>query len=180
MRVLTSQERQLQVREMLEQAFVPKRRAFRTGRIITSVLPGARITKSDRKNRHPRRIVEDRALQLEPLAQAIAACVIPRHPTAMDFAPRRLTDDQKVGPCSPAASTGRGPNGSSASQIRQARTSRNRRFSDIQKLSAGMNIAARPCRIFCPFNDFVRPHRYYQFHRNKKLREQQIWIASLA
>src|SRR6185437_9830320 len=34
-----------------------------------------------------------------------------------------------------SCTTGRGPNGSSASQIRQARTSRNRRFSDIKSLS---------------------------------------------
>jgi hypothetical protein len=62
MRVLTDQKRQLQAREMLQQAFVPARRAFRTGRIITSVLSGARVTKSHGKDRNPRFIEEGRAV----------------------------------------------------------------------------------------------------------------------
>ncbi len=35
------------------------------------------------------------AVELHPVTQAIAACIIPRDPTLMDFAPRRLADDQE-------------------------------------------------------------------------------------
>jgi hypothetical protein len=93
--VLTDQERQLEIGKVLEQAFVPERRTFRPRRLIPAVFSRSRITKSDGDNRHLRGIVEERAVQLQPLAQAIAACVIPRYPTAMDFAPWRLTDDQE-------------------------------------------------------------------------------------
>jgi len=34
-------------------------------------------------------------IQPQPVAQAIAACIIPRYTTPMDHAPRRLTDDQQ-------------------------------------------------------------------------------------
>jgi hypothetical protein len=95
--VLTSQEYQLQAGKMLEQAFVPARRALRTGRIVTSVLSGARIAKSHRKDRNLRFIEEGRAIQPQPVTQAIAACVVPRYPASMDLAPWRLTNDQKPG-----------------------------------------------------------------------------------
>jgi len=42
-----------------------------------------------------------------------------------------------------SCTTGRGPNGSSAAQIRQARTSRNRRFSDIKELSVNIHTVFR-------------------------------------
>jgi len=95
MGVLTDQERQLEVGKVLQQAFVPERRTFRPRRLIPAAFSRSWITKSDGDNRHLRCIVEDRAVQLQPLAQAVAACVIPRYPTAMDFAPGRLSDDQE-------------------------------------------------------------------------------------
>lgn len=95
MRVLTDQKRQLQVRKMLEQAFVPARRTLGTRWVITAILASPGITKSHGKNRDLSFIVEGRTIQLQPVAQAIAACIIPRYPTLMDLAPWRLTDDQK-------------------------------------------------------------------------------------
>jgi hypothetical protein len=78
-----------------KQAFVPKRCALGTRRLIAPAFSGAGITKSHGKDRNSRCIVEDRAVQLQPVTQAIAACIIPRYPGLMNFAPGRLTDDQK-------------------------------------------------------------------------------------
>lgn len=80
---------------MLKQAFMPMRRTLGTRWVVASILSGAWITKSDREDRNSRRIVEGRAIEFQPIAQAIAACIIPRYPTLMDLAPWRLTDDQK-------------------------------------------------------------------------------------
>jgi hypothetical protein len=95
MRVLTDQKRQFSVRKMLEQAFVPRRRAFSTWRIVSAILSSSWITKSHGKNRNFRVIEESRTIQPQPITQAIAACVVPRDTTPMDLASRSLTDDQK-------------------------------------------------------------------------------------
>ena len=133
--VLTDQKCQPQVRKMLDQAFMPARRALGTGWVVTAILSSPRITKSHRKNCDLRFIEEDQTIQPQPVTQAIAARIIPRYSGPVDLAPWRLINDQKPGVLA-NCTTGRGPSGSSASQIRQARTSRNMRFSDIQKLSA--------------------------------------------
>ena len=80
---------------MLEQAFVPARRALRTGWIVTAILSGAGVTKSHGKDCNHRFIEEGRSIQLQPVTQAIAARIIPRYAAQMDLAPRRLTDDQE-------------------------------------------------------------------------------------
>jgi len=95
--VLTDQERQLEVRKVLEQALVPMRRALGTRWLICSVVSDAWITKSHGKDCNSRFIVEDRAVQLQPVPETIAARITPRYPALMDFAPRRLTNDQKPG-----------------------------------------------------------------------------------
>jgi hypothetical protein len=97
MRVLTNQKRQPQVRKMLEQAFVPARRALWTGRIVTATLSRARLTKPHGKDRNLRFIEEGRAIQPQPVTQAIAAYIIPRYSAPVDLAPWRLTNDQKPG-----------------------------------------------------------------------------------
>src|SRR5665213_1994843 len=74
---------------------MPKRCTFRTRRVVAPIFSSAWITKSDGKDRNSGSIVEGRAIQLQPVAQAVAACIIPRDPTLMDLAPRRLADDQK-------------------------------------------------------------------------------------
>jgi hypothetical protein len=95
-----------------------------------SVQPG--IAKSHGKNRGLSFIEEGQTIQPQPVTPPITACVIPRYTAPMDFAPWRLTDDQQ-----PSGARqlhhGAGPKGNSASQIRQARTSRNMRFNDIKK-----------------------------------------------
>jgi hypothetical protein len=95
MGVLTDQERQLQVGKVLDQAFVPKRCTFGARRLIASAFSGPGITKSHGQDCNSCRIVEDRAVQLQPVTQAIAACIIPRYAGLMNFAPGRLADDQK-------------------------------------------------------------------------------------
>jgi hypothetical protein len=97
MRVLTDQECELQVRNMLEQAFVPARRTLGTRRIITAILSSPGITKSHGKNRDLSFIEEGRTIQLQPVTEAIAARIIPRYTAPMDLAPWRLTNDQKPG-----------------------------------------------------------------------------------
>jgi hypothetical protein len=95
-----------------------------------SVQPG--IAKSHGKNRGLSFIEEGQTIQPQPVTPPITACVIPRYTAPMDFAPWRLTDDQQPsGARQPHH--GAGPKGNSASQIRQARTSRNMRFNDIKK-----------------------------------------------
>src|SRR5665213_3153208 len=97
MGVLTDQKRQLQVGKMFEQAFVPTRRTLRTRRIVPSIYSGAGITKTHRDNCNFRVIKENCAVQIQPVTQAVATCIIPRYPALMDFAPRCLTNDQKPG-----------------------------------------------------------------------------------
>src|SRR6185437_14424722 len=93
--ILADQERQLAVGKVIEQAFVPKRCALGSRRLVASVLSGAWITKSHGKNRYSFFIVEDRAIQPDPIAQAIATRIVPSNPSLMNLAPRCLADDQQ-------------------------------------------------------------------------------------
>ena len=145
--VLTSQERQLQARKMLEQAFVPARRALRTGRIVASVLspPGNRILlEASQPSLHRRRSgdpAQSNHARRSPLASFQG---IPLRWTLLPVAWPTIKRRAALANCT----TGRGPSGSAASTIRQARTSRNMRFSDIQRLSAQINIAGiRTARV---------------------------------
>ena len=72
LRILTDQERSFEIGQMLEQSFVPKRSALRARRQIASVVSGAGITKADRQDCHSCFVVENRAVELQPIAQAIA------------------------------------------------------------------------------------------------------------
>jgi len=74
---------------------VTKRCTFGARRLIASTFSGAGITTYDGQDCNSRCVVEDRAVQFQPVTQSIAACIIPRYATLMGFAPRRLTDDQK-------------------------------------------------------------------------------------
>lgn len=90
---LTYQKRQLDIGKIPEQTLVPKRCTFRARRLIASTLSGTGVTKAHWEERNLRGVIEGRAIQLQPVPQAIAARIIPRYPTLMDFSPRGLTDD---------------------------------------------------------------------------------------
>lgn len=90
---LAYQKCQPDVRQMPEQTLVPKRRTFRARRLITSIDAGTGVTKSHWKERNPRCIIEDQAIQLQPVPQTIAARITPGYPTLMNFSPRSLTDN---------------------------------------------------------------------------------------
>src|SRR6185312_12369222 len=77
MRVLTDQKCKLQVRKMLEQAFVPARRTLGKRWIITAVLSSPGITKSHGKNRNLSFIEEGRTIQ--SLAQVHRSSECPRY-----------------------------------------------------------------------------------------------------
>jgi hypothetical protein len=94
--VLADQERQLQIWKVLKQAFVPKRCALGAGWLVAAIFAGAGIAEPHGKDGNFCFIVEDRALKLQPLAQAITAGIIPRYPSLVDFAPRSLTGDQNA------------------------------------------------------------------------------------
>jgi hypothetical protein len=156
--VLTDQKRQPRVRKMLEQAFVPARRTLGTGWVVTAILSSAGVTKSHGKNRNLRFIEEGRTIQPQPVTQAIAACIIPRYAAPMDFAPGGLTDDQKP---SGARQLHNGswterqfcltdPTSANVAQYAFQRHSEARRRNEYRP---------HPFRTFCPFNEFVRPHR---------------------
>jgi hypothetical protein len=78
---MADQKRQLAIRKVVEQAFVPERCAFGSRRLVAAVLSGTRITKSHGEKRDSFFIVEDRAIQLDPIAQAVAARVVPSNST---------------------------------------------------------------------------------------------------
>jgi hypothetical protein len=65
--VLTYQERQLQIGKVREQAFVPKRRTLGARWFIASVLSSPWITKPHGKDRNFRFIVEEGAIQFDPI-----------------------------------------------------------------------------------------------------------------
>src|SRR6185437_4701990 len=93
--ILADQERQLAVGKVIEQAFVPNRCALGSRRFVASILPGAWIAKSHGTNRDSFFIVEDRAIQPDPIAQPVAARIVPSNPSLMNLAPRCLADDQQ-------------------------------------------------------------------------------------
>ena len=74
---------------MLEQAFVPARRALER-RIVTSVLSSPGITKSHGKDCNPRFLQEGRTIHPQPVTQKIAARIIPRYSDGC-FKTRTLT-----------------------------------------------------------------------------------------
>ena len=77
------------------------------GRLVASRPFRTRIAEAYRWNCDSYFILESRSIQLEPIAQTIAACIVPRDTCLVHLSPRRLADD---------------PSGSSDSQIAQART----------------------------------------------------------
>src|SRR5665213_967187 len=178
MRVLTDQKRQLQVRKMLEQAFVPARRALRTGWIVTSVLSGARITKSHGKDRNLCVIEEGRTIHPQPVTQTIAACIIPRYSAPVDLAPWRLTNDQKPG-CARQLHNGSGtqrqfcltdPTSTNVAQYAFQRHSKALRVNEYR---------THPCRTSCPVSDFSGLIDIV-IRRNKKPMEHRNLIVSFA
>ena len=52
------------------------------------------VTKANRNDRYFCPVVEHRTVQIHPIPQAIATCIVPRDTRLMDFAAWRLTDDQ--------------------------------------------------------------------------------------
>ena len=94
--VLADQERQLQIWEVLKQAFVPKRCALGARRLVAAIFAGAGIAEPHGKDGNFCFIVESRALKLQPLAQTITAPITPRYPSLVNFASRSLTDDQNA------------------------------------------------------------------------------------
>lgn len=96
LRVLSDQQCQFDLRHPREQLVEPQLRAFGTRRIIAARTP-AGITESDRNNREAGFVVEHGIVDPEPLAQALAACVVPRDARRMHPRAGRLTDDQNTG-----------------------------------------------------------------------------------
>jgi hypothetical protein len=92
--VLTDEERHPQIGKVIKQALVPKRCALGARRLVATIFAGARITQSHREDGHSSFVIKDRAIKLQPVAQAITAGIIPRYPRFVNFAPRGLPDDQ--------------------------------------------------------------------------------------
>jgi hypothetical protein len=90
---LTDQQRQLKIRKLVKYAPVPEGSAFWTRRLITAVPGCAGVTKPNGKDGDLSLIVEDRAVQIRPIPQPIAACVVPRDASHMNLAAWRLTDN---------------------------------------------------------------------------------------
>ena len=59
---------------------------FRTRRLITAVRRRAGVTKTHGQDRDFSLVVEDRAVQIRPIPQEVAACVVPRDTGLMDLA----------------------------------------------------------------------------------------------
>jgi hypothetical protein len=96
LRILTDQQRRLEMRKVFEQTFMPKWCALGARRQIAAIFAGTGITKSHGKDCHLSFVVKDRPIQLQPVAEPITACVAPGDPALMHFAPRRLTNVQQA------------------------------------------------------------------------------------
>jgi len=90
---LAYQKRQSDVGKVPEQTLVPKRCTFQTRRLIASTLSDTGVTKAHWKERNFRCVIKGQAIQLQPVSQTIAARIVPRYPTLVDFSPRGLADD---------------------------------------------------------------------------------------
>jgi hypothetical protein len=96
LRILTDQQRGLEMRKVFEQTFMPKWCALGARRQITAIFSGTGITQSHGKDRHLSFVVKDRPIHLQPAAEPITACITPGDPALMRFASRRLTNDQQA------------------------------------------------------------------------------------
>ncbi len=83
----------LRIRQVIKYAPVPEGSAFRTRRLITAVRRRAGVTKTNGQDRDFSLVVENRAVQIRPIPEAVAACVVPRDTGLMGLAAWRLTDD---------------------------------------------------------------------------------------
>ena len=100
---------------------MPGRGAFGTRRQVAAAV-GAGIAESLWHDGDAAGVVEGGTVDRQPLAQAVAAGVVPRDPALMHPRARSLAGDQQPRPAAAATTTGRGPSGRCASQMRQART----------------------------------------------------------
>jgi hypothetical protein len=79
---------------MIDYTLVPERSAFRTRRLIAAVRRSAGVAKAYREDRNSGFVVKSRTVQIHPIPQAVATCVVPGNPGPMDLAAWRLADDQ--------------------------------------------------------------------------------------
>lgn len=92
LRISANQEGEPHVFQQRQKPGPPKRRAFGTRRQIGAI-DSAGIAKAHRRHRDLGAIIEGRAIHVEPLAQAIARGVIPRHAAFVHAPPGRLAGD---------------------------------------------------------------------------------------
>lgn len=96
--VTANQERQLDVAQLVQQTFMPERRAFFSGRQI-SATPGPGIAKAHRHNRHLGGIVKVGRGDPHPTAKTLTAGVIPGDTGLMDSDPGSLADQKDASLC---------------------------------------------------------------------------------
>ena len=113
--VLAHQQRAADLRKMFEQPGMPERRTLAARRPVAARFRGARIAETHGHDRHPVGIVEDLPLDLQPLAQAIAAGIVPRQACRMrPCAPapgRRSATGRQAQPAGPASRPAAAPPG---------------------------------------------------------------------
>ena len=93
--VAAHQQNHFDPRHQGEEAILPARRAFGAGWAVAAMAVDAGIAESHRQDGDPRDVVESIAIEGEPVAQAIAAGVVPGDAGLMHLGARRLADDQE-------------------------------------------------------------------------------------
>jgi hypothetical protein len=95
--IVADQQRGLDSGKMSEQTRMPEGRAFSAGRLVAAARFAAGITKTHRQDRHAAFVVESRLVEPHPVAQTIAADIVPRYPGLMGLPSKGLSDDQQPG-----------------------------------------------------------------------------------
>lgn len=88
---MTDQQCVLDSRKMRQQEPMPELGAFLTRWVVTTGWYAARIAKAYREDGDALIVVEGRSVDGHPVAQALAARVVPGHARFVDLPPRRLT-----------------------------------------------------------------------------------------
>mgnify|MGYP001265081563 CR=1 FL=1 len=94
LRATSDDERKTDTGHVVEQALMPERGTFRMGRKIATTWIDSGITESHGHDGNAVFVVEGVGLDLHPVAQSVAASIVPRFATGMDLCSRCLADDQ--------------------------------------------------------------------------------------
>lgn len=93
LRILADEQGELDARQLGKQAVQPQFSAFAPWRQIAARSP-PRVAVTHRQDRDARLVIESLGIDAHPIAQALAAPVVPRYAADMHLCAGRLSDDE--------------------------------------------------------------------------------------